>query len=172
MAKTARKLYAHYLNGTPKSTATYQRLGGDLEEFTKTMNDEVEKTINILGETSIRITNGNAEASVEPYYADPTDPIYGLLQGIIEQRLELDDRNTDIVNVHGWETPDGDNYPAIKEDVAIEIVSDGGDTTGRQIPINIHYTGNLTIGAFNMTTKTFTVGTWSTSPLGGTFTAS
>ena len=47
-------------------------------------------------------------------------------------------------------------YPATKEDVFIEIVSEGGDTTGYQIPFNIHFTGNRTKGTFNPTTKEFT----------------
>ena len=36
------------------------------------------------------------------------------------------------------------------------IVSYGGDTTGYQIPFNVHYTGVKTKGTFNISTKTFT----------------
>ena len=47
-------------------------------------------------------------------------------------------------------------YPAVKEECYIEIVSYGGDTTGYQIPFNVHYTGVKTAGTFNPNTRTFT----------------
>ena len=45
---------------------------------------------------------------------------------------------------------------AVKEECYIEIVSYGGDTTGYQIPFNVHYTGVKTAGTFDPATKTFT----------------
>ena len=47
-------------------------------------------------------------------------------------------------------------YPAVKEECYIEIVSYGGDTTGYQIPFNVHYTGVKSKGTFNPATNTFT----------------
>ena len=38
----------------------------------------------------------------------------------------------------------------------IGVVSYVGDTTGYQIPFNLHYTGFKTAGTFNISTKTFT----------------
>ena len=74
----------------------------------------------------------------------------------IDGDLVLDDLKTDIVEVKLWGEASANAYPAIKEECYIEIVSYGGDTTGYQIPFNVHYTGVKTKGTFNISTKTFT----------------
>ena len=71
----------------------------------------------------------------------------------------LDDLKTDIVEVKLWETESSGAYPAVKEECYVEVSSYGGDTTGYQIPFNVHYTGVKTTGTFNVSTKTFTAST-------------
>ena len=44
---------------------------------------------------------------------------------------------------------------AYREDVIIEVSSYGGDTTGYQIPFNVHYTGVKVKGKFDVKTKKF-----------------
>ena len=158
MAKIARKLLAHFINvDKTGSTAVYERLGIDLEEFSPELSAEVESTKNILGETSIKISSYTKTASVEPYYADSGTKLYERLQKIIDNDLVLDDLKADVVDVKLWEEASPENsYPAVKEEVMIEVVSYGGDTTGYQIPFNLHYTGVKTAGTFNISTKTFT----------------
>ena len=53
----------------------------------------------------------------------------------------LDDLKTDIVEVKLWDKDTAGAYPAVREECYIEVVSYGGDTTGYQIPFNVHYTG-------------------------------
>ena len=156
MARIARKLVQHFLNTTPGDTATYAVLGHDLEEFSVEFNADIEKTKNILGANSISLKGYEKEASVEPYIADPEDPVYTFLKGIIDEEKVLDDVKTDIVKVELFGETTSGAYIATKEDVFIEIVSEGGDTTGYQIPFNIHFTGNRVAGTFNPTTKEFT----------------
>ena len=48
---------------------------------------------------------------------------------------------------------------AYREDAIIEVVSYGGDTTGYQIPFNLHHVGNRVKGTFNIASKTFTPAT-------------
>lgn len=156
MARIARKLVQHFLNTTPAAEATYAVLGHDLEEFSVEFNADIEKTKNILGANSISLKGYEKEASVEPYIADPEDPVYNFLKGIIDEEKVLDDVKTDIVKVELFGETTSGAYIATKEEVFIEIVSEGGDTTGYQIPFNIHFTGNRTAGTFNPTTKEFT----------------
>ena len=157
MARIARKLVQHFLNSTPSdSKATYGVLGYDLEDFSVEFNADIEKKKNILGANSISLKGYEKEASVDPYIADPDDPIYPFLKGIIDDEKVLDDVQTDIVKVELFGDASTGAYPAVKEEVFIEIVSEGGDTTGYQIPFNIHFTGNRTKGTFNPTTKEFT----------------
>lgn len=157
--KIERKYLAHYINADATGEApAYVRLGQDLEEYAPEMSAEVETKKNILGENAINISSYAKSGSVEPYYADKDDPLFQRLQSIIDGDLVLDQVKTDVVEVKLWEEEQAGKYPAIKEEAYIEVASYGGDTTGYQIPFNIHYTGKKTVGQFNISTKTFTEG--------------
>lgn len=158
MAKIKRKLMAHYIDASmTSSTPSYVRLGNDLEEFNVEMGANVETKKNILGETSVIIDGYEKNASVEPYYASIGDPIFEKLQDIIDNERTLDDLNTTVVEVRLWEPGSTEGtFVAYRENAVIEITSYGGDTTGYQIPFNIHLTGGRVKGEFNLSTKTFT----------------
>ena len=148
--KIERKYMAHYLN------ANYVRLGKDLEEYSPELSANVEKKSNILGETSVTIDSYQKQGEVSPYYAEKDDPLFTRLQAIIDGDQVLDDLKTDIVEVKLWGEESAGAYPAIKEECYIEVSSYGGDTTGYQIPFNVHYTGVKTKGTFDVSKKTFT----------------
>ena len=156
--KIERKLMAHFINAAaPGEEAVYERLGQDLEEYKAELSAQVDKTQNILGQTSVKLSSYQKQASVEPWYADKGSELFARLQDIIDNDLVLDDCRTDVVEVKLWETSSGENtFPAIKEEAVIEVVSYGGNTTGYQIPFNVHYTGVKVKGTFNVTTKAFT----------------
>ena len=155
-----RKYMAYYLNaafGSEAGTANYVRLGKDLEEYSPELSANVEKKNNILGETTVTIDHYEKQGEVSPYYAEKDDPLFAKLQAIIDGSLVLDDLKTDIVEVKLWDAESSGAFPAVREECYIEVSSYGGDTTGYQIPFNVHYTGVKTKGTFNPTTKTFTV---------------
>lgn len=155
--KIERKYMAHYLNAAFGSgTASYVRLGSDLEEYSPELSANVEKKNNILGQTSVVIDSYQKQGEVAPYYAEKDDPLFEKLQAIIDGDLTLDNLKTDIVEVKLLGEASTGAYPAVKEECYIEIVSYGGDTTGYQIPFNVHYTGVKTAGTFNPNTRTFT----------------
>lgn len=155
--KIERKYMAHYLNAAFGSgTASYVHLGSDLEEYSPELSANVEKKNNILGQTSVVIDSYQKQGEVAPYYAEKDDPLFEKLQAIIDGDLTLDNLKTDIVEVKLWGEASTGAYPAVKEECYIEIVSYGGDTTGYQIPFNVHYTGVKTAGTFNPNTRTFT----------------
>ena len=154
--KIERKYMAHYLNAAvSEEESEYCRLGADLEEYSPELSANVEKKTNILGQTSVVIDSYQKQGEVSPYYADKDDPLFEKLQAIIDGDLVLDQLKTDMVEVKLW-GDEPDSFPAVKEEVYVEIVSYGGDTTGYQIPFNVHYTGVKTAGTFNVSTKTFT----------------
>lgn len=157
MPKIERKYLVHYINTAPGETsAAYEKLGKDLEELKVELNAEVESKKNILGETSVNVSSYEAQASVEPYYAEKGTGLHTLLQGIIDERKVLDDAKTDVVEVHTWEEASAGAYTAYKESAVIEITSYGGDYKGYQIPFNLHFCGDRVKGKFNPATKTFT----------------
>ena len=155
--KIERKYMAHFLNAAFGSgTASYCRLGNDLEEYSPELSANVEKKNNILGQTSITIDSYQNQGEVAPYNAEKIDPLFEKLQAIIDGDLTLDDLKTDIVEVKLWDKDTAGAYPAVREECYIEVVSYGGDTTGYQIPFNVHYTGVKTKGTFDPATKKFT----------------
>ena len=157
--KIERKYMAHYLNANfanDDGTASYVRLGQDLEEYSPELSANVEKKNNILGNTTVTIDSYKKQGEVSPYYAEKDDPLFSRLQAIIDGDLVLDDLKTDIVEVKLWGEESAGAYPAIKEECYIEVSSYGGDTTGYQIPFNVHYTGVKTKGTFDVSKKTFT----------------
>lgn len=160
MKKIERKFMAHYIDAAlpGASTAVYARLGKDLEEYNTEMNANVETKNNILGETSVLIDSYQPQTSVTPYYATKGDPMFQRLQEIVDKRLVLDDLTTTTVEVHLWEEDASatGTFTAYREEAMMEVVSYGGDTTGYQIPFNVHTTGNRTKGKFVLATKTFT----------------
>ena len=157
MAKIERKYMAHFINANPKGPeAAYERLGQDLEEYSVEMAATVDKTKNILGETSVKISSYDRSGSVEPYYADKDNELFTWLQNIIDTGAALDALKTDVVEVHMWgEAAPADTYEAYKETAYVEITSYGGDTTGYQIPFTLHYVGDRVKGTFNVSTKKF-----------------
>ena len=157
--KIQRKYMAHYLNAHFASDSTgkddYIRLGKDLEEYSPELSANVEKKSNILGQTSVTIDGYQKQGEVSPYYAEAGDPLFEKLQEIIDGDLVLDDLKTDIVEVKLWGETADTTYPAVREECYIEVVSYGGDTTGYQIPFNVHYTGIKVKGKFDVNTKKF-----------------
>ncbi len=160
MAKIERKYLAHYINAAPlgEEAASYERLGKDLEEFSPELAAQVDTKKNILGETSVLISGYEKTGAVEPYYAEADSALFARLQDIIDNSRVLDEVKTDVIEVKLWENVEEDVYPAIREEVYIEVTSYGGDTTGYQIPFTLHFTGNKVKGSFDVSTKTFTEG--------------
>ncbi len=156
--KIKRKLMAHFINSALPSASSpaFVRLGKDLEEYNLELNANVETKINILGENSVSLDSYQPQASVDPYYAEIGDPLFERLQNIVDNRLTLDELKTELIEVHLWETPTAGKYVAYREEAIIEVVSYGGDTSGYQIPFNVHATGNRVKGTFDLSTKTFT----------------
>lgn len=161
--KIERKYMAHYLNATfaaDDGTASYVRLGKDLEEYSPELSANVEKKTNILGNETVSIDSYQKQGEVSPYYAEKGDPLFEKLQSIIDNDLVLDDLKTDIVEVKLWDAQSSGAFPAVREECYIEVSSYGGDTTGYQIPFNVHYTGVKTKGTFNPTTKALSMPDW------------
>lgn len=160
VGKIKRKFMAHFIDSSSadSSSAAYVRLGKDLEEYNVEMNANVETKNNICGETSVTLDSYQPQSSADPYYAEIGDPLFERLQRIVDERQTLDDLKTTIVEIHLWEE-DGEksgSYVAYREDAIIEVTSYGGDTTGYQIPFNVHHAGNRVKGLFDLKTKAFT----------------
>lgn len=158
--KIKRKFMAHFVDAALPSASSpvYVRLGDDLEEYNVEMNANVDTKNNILGDTKVTLDSYQPQASADPFYAVIGDPLFARLQGIVDERQTLDDLKSTVVEVHLWDedAQTSGSYVAYREEVIFEVSSYGGDTTGYQIPFNVHHTGNRVKGLFALATKTFT----------------
>lgn len=145
-----RKLMAHYIDSTfGGTTASWYRLGKDLEEYNVEMNPDIETSKNIIGESTFTHNGYEVSADAEPFYAREGDPLFEQLQTIVDTQAQYDGCKTSVVEVHSWDpgTTSG-TYKAYKQDVYVVPNSYGGDTSGYQIPFTVYYSGAKKSGYF------------------------
>ena len=156
--KIARKYMAHFVDTNfGAQTASFYRLGKDLEEYTVALNPDVTVFKNILGETNLTNNGYQRGGSAAPFYCEVGDPLFEKLQGFVDTEPTDDTLKTTVVEVHLWdEGSTAGTYTAFSQPCYIVPTSYGGDTSGYQIPFDIHYVGERTAGTFDLATKTFT----------------
>lgn len=157
MAKVERKFLAHYIDASFSSdglTASYVRLGADLEEYNEELNPDIEVKKNILGEQRVNHNGYEVQSEVEPYYADYDDPLFEQLSKIANERLTGDDCATTKVDV--LLDASGSVLWAYREKVHVVPNSVGGDTSGVQIPFSVYNAGERVKGTWTVATKSFT----------------
>lgn len=160
-----RKYLAHYLDSafdTTYATASYVRIGKDLEEYNEELNPDVKVTKNILGEQSVKHSGYEISADVDPFYFDNYDDALSNKIMDLAMTREIGDKcKTTMVDVllkPG--TTEGDTPTVVwayREDVYVIPNSVGGDTTGIQTPFTIYKAGNRVKGTWDLSTKKFTV---------------
>ena len=157
-----RKYLAHYLDASFNGTsATYVRLGKDLEEYNEELNPDVEVNKNILGEQSVKHSGYEVQADVDPfYYEDYDDALSNKIMEIANTRATGDKCLTTMVDVLLKPGVDEETAPTVvwayREDVYVIPNSVGGDTSGVQTPFTVYKAGNRVKGTWDMTKKSFT----------------
>lgn len=155
VGKIDRKYMAHYIDTTfGGQTASWERLGKDLEEFSIELNPDTETSKNIIGESTFKHNGYEESADVDPFYADVTSDLFEKLQEIIDKRQYGDTCKTKMLDVHLWETSgsSGTNYVAYQQDCYVVVNSYGGDTSGYQIPFTIQPVGSRVAGTVAIAT--------------------
>ena len=160
---TERKYLAHYIDSafdTTYKATEYVRLGKDLEEYAIELNPDVETKKNILGENSVAVSGYEVSSSVDPYYYDYDEALSEKIMDIAMNRTTGDGCKTTTIDVLLKPDATADAAPTVvwayREDCYIVPQSVGGDTTGIQIPFELHRAGNRVKGTFDLTTKKFT----------------
>jgi len=152
-AKFERQWLMHYIDSSFGGTASYVRLGKDLEEYNVNLNPDVEEKTNILGENSVNVKGYKPDSSVDTYYATNGDALYTQLFDIINNRSTGSALETTIVDI--LVESDGTEVWAYREDVVVIPQSFGGQGNVN-IPFQIKYNGNRTSGTWDNSTKAFT----------------
>ena len=159
VGKIERKYMAHYLdtaalcNGT--GTASYYRIGEDLEEYNVELNPDTELVKNILGNTRFDFNGYEPSADADPFYARNGDALFEQLQQIVDNRYQGDQCKTTALEVHMWEEgATTGTYVAYSQPCYVVPTSYGGDTSGYQIPFTVNYVGDRTKGIFTPNSTT------------------
>lgn len=159
-----RKCYFHFIDsafqkmtsedGTPPNNTNYVRLGKHLEQYQEELNPQVNVFNNILGEQIVIHTGFQVSSTAEPYYAERNDPLWEKLQKIANERINGDGCET--TRIDGLLDENGDVEWAYIESCIVTPTSMGGDTSGVQVPFQVHNNGNRHRVNFNIATKTAT----------------
>lgn len=157
-----RKYLAHYIDAafdTTGANTNYVRLGEHLEELNVEMNPSIENTNNIWGESSAILEGYDVSAGVDPFYISNDEALSEKLMEIVDNELTGDKVKTTAVDVwmKAGEGPDGPPQviKAVRREVIVAVQSYGGDTSGVQIPFELHGSKNKTKGTFDLQTKKF-----------------
>ncbi len=156
MAKAKRKELLLMHVDTSGETETFEAIGKDNDELTRSLNNEVESKTNVLGETTVDVTLGAQVTSVDPCYYRKDGQLAKKLKKIYEDDLELDDVVEEFIEIDMTEDAPDNEYPCFRQKAAIDLKSWGGDTKGISTPYDLNWVGAKTKGTFNPVTKKFT----------------
>jgi len=160
MAKLKRSAHLFYIDSSWGSgTPSWFLIGKDIEDMSIDLGADVETTKNILDETSVSLNGYEPSIEVSPYIANPTDAIWNKLKSAAMDRV-MDDEHckTKMLEVLVEDT-EATSHSAWMQDCYVVPQSVGGDTTGLQIPFDVHPDGTRTAGTAALTagrTATFT----------------
>lgn len=146
------------------STATWEVLGKDNDELNKELNNEVEETRNVLGETEVDVTAGNRTMTIDPYKLRSDSKFADELYDINKYDKDGSDVEYPFLEVNTLKEVTGKTgeYDAWVQTAAVDLKTWGGDTKALGTPFDIHFIGKKNYGTFNPSTKTFTPGTAAT----------
>ena len=140
----------------PGETETYEAIGVDNDELTRSLNNEVESKLNVLGQSTVDITKGTNTTSVDPCYYRKDGKLAKKLKAIYWEDKELSQVIETFMEVDATEEATEGTYKAFKQKAAIDLKSWGGDTKGIGMPYDLNWVGPKTYGTFNPETKKFT----------------
>ena len=160
-----RKYLAHYIDANfdlKGENTNYVRLGDHLEELNVEMNPSIENTKNILGESSAVLEGYEVSVGVDPFYISNDEALSTKLMEIVDNEQTGDEVRTTAVDVWMKAGATANDPPevimATRREVIIAVQSYGGDTTGIQIPFEMHGSKRKVKGTFDLQSKTFSEG--------------
>lgn len=154
--KSKRKNYKLFYVDESENTETFEIIGKDNDDLSRSLNNEVDAKENILGETTVDVTKGPQVSTIDPCYHRPGGKLDAFLKSIYWEDKDLDEVKCKWMEVDETVDPVDGEYLAFKQVGAVDLKSWGGDTKGINQPFDINWVGAKTYGTFNPTTKKFT----------------
>ncbi len=154
--KSKRKHSLLFYVDESEETETFEIIGKDNDELSRSLNNEVESKENVLGETTVDVTKGPQTSTIDPCYHRPDGKLDQFLKSIYWEDKDLDEVKVKWMEVDETVEATSGEYPAFKQMGAVDLKSWGGDIKGIGQPFDINWCGAKTYGTFNPTTKKFT----------------
>lgn len=153
--------------GSTAETKEWELLGDRVEEMGLEMNPNVETMTDVTGNTTTILDKYEIQTSVSPMRAKKESKLFSILYEIVREEKTLSDVEREFLCVNTFdatitttgEAPDivtTTVYAAWTQKGVIAVQSYGGNTSGLDIPFNIHWSGEKTHGTFDPVTKAFT----------------
>lgn len=131
-------------------------IGEDNESLTRTRNNNVSQTKNVLGGTKATVAKGNQITTVDPFRIDANSPLAAELYEIDRLSKQLDDLRYPFMEVSLFDEIEHQKYAAWKQDAMIDLKSWGGSNDGLYAPFDAVWTGDRTPGVYDQALNTFT----------------
>lgn len=130
-------------------------IGKDNDELSRTLNNEVESKRNVLGETTVEVTQGNHTTTVDPFIGRYDSKLFQKLDDIYNNDLELDEVVEEFIDISEYDEVSEGKFRAFKQKAAIDLKSLGGQKS-LGAPFDLNWIGKKTHGTFDPTTRKFT----------------
>lgn len=140
-------------------TPSWFLIGRDIEDMSVELNPDTTIKKNILDQTVAEDNGYEPSFSADTYYANTGDAIYERLKDISMNRKTGEDCCTKVMEVIIDTT--GTSHSAWVEDCVVKPQSYGGAQGAVNIPFNIYFNGNRTVGTAS---KTGTPAAWAFTP--------
>ena len=145
------------------ASSGWEAVGKDNDDLSKELNPDTETTKNVLGETTFKPSGYEPEVDVDPYYMDPSRPMYAHLLDVAMQEKYGE---ADLLGYFAeafFTSADAEKqtmsgYCYVRR-AWIVPQSVGGDTAGYAIPYNINPIGAMEKKniVYDMTTNQATI---------------
>lgn len=130
-------------------------IGKDNDDLSRELNNDVEAKRNVLGETTVEVTQGNHVTTVDPFLLRRDSKVSAKLEAIYDNDLELDDVVETFYDISKFDEIADGKYKAFKQQGAIDLKSWGGSKS-LGAPFDINWVGEKVHGTFDPATKKFT----------------
>ncbi len=144
-------------------TKEWELIGDKVEEMMLNMNPNVETVTDVTGNTTTTLDRYEVQTDVTPMRAKKESKLAKWLYEVVRDEKTLSEVEKDFLCVNVFDAttsgvePDITTvYAAWTQKAVVAVQSYGGNSSGLDIPFNIHWTGKKTHGTFDPVTKTFT----------------
>jgi CRISPR/Cas system-associated protein Cas5 (RAMP superfamily) len=141
----------------------WELIGDKVEEMMLAMNPNVETVTDITGNTTTTLNKYEVQTDVTPMRAKKESKLAKWLYEVVKEEKTLSDVEKEFLCVNVFDESTTGVEPDIKTVYAawtqkgvVAVQSYGGNSSGLDIPFNIHWIGKKTHGTFDPVTKTFT----------------